>query len=369
VVSMILLFAGRSMGQADGCGTARDLRDGWIRASAIDTDIDERRMCGLDGFIAQWPRANIHGVVVARHERIVFERYYAGNDERWGVPVGHVRFGPDVKHDLRSISKSVTSLLVGIAFGEGRFPSLDASVIDYFPEHGALKTADKAKLTFRHLLMMAAGLEWDESLPYTDPRNSEIRMINAGDPVGFVLRQPMRSPPGTIFSYNGGATTVLGAALERATRSRIEDYARDRLFRPLGITDFEWVRMPNGMTAMASGLRLRPRDTAKLGRLLLTQGSWNGRQVVPPSWIAESTQPRMAVDSFFRYGYQWWNATSRMAGKQYPWFAGVGWGGQRLFAQPDLDLVVMINGGHYGDPLQNVIPLAIYTQFILPAVR
>jgi CubicO group peptidase (beta-lactamase class C family) len=76
------------------------------------------------------------------------------------------------------------------------------------------------------------------------------------------------------------------------------------------------ISMPTGMTAMASGLRLRPRDTAKLGRLLLTQGSWKGRQVAPASWIAESTQPRMAVDSFFRYGYQWWNATSRMAGQQ-----------------------------------------------------
>jgi CubicO group peptidase (beta-lactamase class C family) len=274
-----------------------------------------------------------------------------------------------VKHDLRSITKSVTSLLVGIAAAEGRFPPLDSSVYDFFPEYRSLKTADKAGMTFRHLLTMAAGLDWDESLPYTDQRNSEIRMIHSSDPVGFVLKQPMRSPPGTVFSYNGGATTVLGAAVERATRSRIEDYARDRLFRPLGISDVEWVRMPEGMTSTASGLRLRPRDTAKLGRLLLAGGNWNGRQVVPAAWIAESIQPRIRVDSFFEYGYQWWHAQSRMGGRQYPWTAGVGWGGQRLFAQPDLDLVVVVSAGHYGEALQNVIPLAIYTQFVLPAVR
>lgn len=368
-VALIVGLARGPAAQGDGCGATRDLRDGWIRASVRDSDIDTRRLCELDQFIANWPRANVHGVVVARHGRIVFERYYAGDDERWGVPIGHVRFAADVKHDLRSITKSVTSLLVGIAVSEGRFPPLDSPVLDYFPEYRSLKTPDKAGLTFRHLLMMAAGLEWDETLPYTHPRNSEIQMINSGDPVGFVLKQPMRNPPGTVFGYNGGATTVLGAAIERATRSRIEDYARDRLFRPLGISDTEWVRMPNGMTSTASGLRLRPRDTAKLGKLLLAQGNWDGRQVVPSAWIAESIQPRLRVDSFFRYGYQWWHASSQMAGRSYPWTAGVGWGGQRLFAQPDLDLVVMVSAGHYGDALQNVIPLAIYTQLVLPAVR
>ena len=364
-----LTFSQGPAAQTDGCGAPRDLRDGWTRTSAGEADFDDKRMCGLDRFIAQWPGANIHGVVVARHGQIAFERYYAGNDEHWGVPIGRVRFTPDVKHDLRSITKSVTSLLVGIAASEGRFPPLDSSVYDYFPEHRSLRTPDKAALTFRHLLMMAAGLDWDENLPYTHPRNSEIQMLNSSDPVGFVLKQPMRNPPGTAFSYNGGATTVLGAALERATRSRIEDFARDRLFKPLGISDTEWVRMPNGMTSTASGLRLRPRDTAKLGKLLLAQGNWNGRQVVPAAWIAESTQPRLDVDFFFKYGYQWWSATSRMAGRAYPWTAGVGWGGQRLFAQPDLDLVVMVSAGHYGEALQNVIPLAIYTQFVLPAVR
>jgi len=162
---------------------------------------------------------------------------------------------------------------------------------------------------------------------------------------------------------------VLGAALERGVRSRMEDYARERLFRPLAITDTEWVRMPNGLTSAASGLRMRPRDIAKLGKLLLNDGTADGRRIVPAGWVAQSIQPHRPVDAFFSYGYQWWTATSRMGASSYPWSAGVGYGGQRLFAQPDLDLIVVITAGHYGDPLQNVIPLAIFTQFILPAVR
>ena len=360
---------GRPAAQNAFCGAAVELRDGWTRTGAGEAGLDQRALCGLDQFIARWPRANIHSVVIARHGHIAFERYYAGNDEHWGTPVGSVRFAADVKHDLRSITKSVVSLLVGIAAGEGRFPALDSSVLDFFPEYRSLRTPAKAALTFRHLLTMSAGLEWDESLLYNDPRNSEIRMIASSDPVGFVLKQPLATTPGSTFNYNGGATTVLGAALERGVRSRMEDYARERLFRPLAITDTEWVRMPNGLTSAASGLRMRPRDIAKLGKLLLNDGTADGRRIVPAGWVAQSIQPHRPVDAFFSYGYQWWTATSRMGASSYPWSAGVGYGGQRLFAQPDLDLIVVITAGHYGDPLQNVIPLAIFTQFILPAVR
>jgi CubicO group peptidase (beta-lactamase class C family) len=361
--------SGRPAAQDVACGAAVQMRDGWSIASAGEAGLDERALCGLDNFIARWPRANIHGVVIARHGRLAFERYYAGNDEHWGTPVGTVRFAADVKHDLRSITKSVVSLLIGIAASEGRFPPLDSPVLDFFPEYQSLRTPAKAALTFRHLLTMSAGLEWDESLAYSDPRNSEIRMIASSDPVGFVLKQPLATAPGSAFRYSGGATTVLGAALERSTRTRMEDYAKERLFRPLAIDDTEWVRMPNGMTSAASGLRMRPRDIAKLGKLLLNDGTADGRRIIPRGWVVQSIQSHRPVDAFFSYGYQWWTASSRMGASSYPWSAGVGYGGQRLFAQPDLDLIVVITAGHYGDALQNVIPLAIFTQFILPATR
>lgn len=128
-----LLLATPAFAQEANCGKPTALGDGWAIATPEEAEIDPAALCGLDKFIAQWPQANIHSVVVARRGKLVMERYYKGEDERWGSPQGSVTFAADVKHDLRSISKSVTSLLVGIALGEGKFPRLNSPVIDAFP--------------------------------------------------------------------------------------------------------------------------------------------------------------------------------------------------------------------------------------------
>jgi CubicO group peptidase (beta-lactamase class C family) len=350
------------------CGTPAALDDGWTIARPEASGFDPTRLCELDDFLAQWPARNIHAVVVVRHGKLVMERYFKGADERWGRPLGVVEYGPEVKHDLRSISKSVVSLLVGIASGEGKFPDLDSPVFGQFPEFAALKTAGKAEITLRQLLTMSSGLAWDEARPYSDPANSERRLIDAVDPVRYVLEQPMAALPGEFYNYNGGGTTLLAAVLTKSTGHSLVDYAREKLFGPLGITDFEWIDMPaSGLPAAASGLRLRPRDTAKLGQLLLADGAWNGKQVLPKGWAAESIKPRINGDGLYFYGYQWWLGRSMLRGRNLLWTAGVGYGGQRLFIQPDLDLVVMVNAGHYASPLQGVIPLAVFNRWVLPA--
>lgn len=350
------------------CGTPAALDDGWTIARPEESGFDPTRLCELDDFLAQWPARNIHAVVVVRHGKLVMERYFKGADERWGRPLGIVEYGPEVKHDLRSISKSVVSLLVGIARGEGKFPDLDSPVLGQFPEFAVLKTAGKAEITLRQLLTMSSGLAWDEARPYSDPANSERRLIDAADPVRYVLGQPMAALPGEFYNYNGGGTTLLAAVLAKSTGRQLVDYAREKLFGPLGITDFEWVDMPaSGLPAATSGLRLRPRDTAKLGQLLLADGVWNGKQVLPKGWAAESIKPRINGDGLYFYGYQWWLGRSMLRGRNLLWTAGVGYGGQRLFIQPDLDLVVMVNAGHYASYLQGVIPLAIFNRWVLPA--
>ena len=134
------------------CGAPVALNDGWTLAAQAEVGLDAAKLCELDSFIAQWPEANIHAVVVVRNGKLVMERYFAGEDERWGDKLGRVTYGPEVKHDLRSISKSVTSLLVGIALGEGKFPALDSSVFDAFPDYADLRTPEKARITFRDLL-------------------------------------------------------------------------------------------------------------------------------------------------------------------------------------------------------------------------
>jgi CubicO group peptidase (beta-lactamase class C family) len=351
------------------CGAPVANGDGWSIAPPDSVGMDTAQLCKLDDFLGQWKDANIHAVVVARGGQLVMERYYTGVDERLGVPLGKVAYGPDVKHDLRSITKSVTSLLIGIALAQGRFPDLDSPVIDQFPEYASLRTADTARITLRHLLTMSSGLKWNESLPYSDPANSERQMIAAADPLKYVLEQPVITPPGSVYNYNGGNTTLLGAVLAKSTGQAIDVYAKDNLFGPLGITDVEWVKLSNGQPAPASGLRMRPRDAAKLGQLMISDGVWNSTQVLPPGWTGTSMKPRINGEGLYYYGYQWWLGRTMRRETSVHWAAGVGWGGQRLYSVPDLDLVVMITAGHYGGPLQSIIPFGILTRVVMPAVN
>jgi CubicO group peptidase (beta-lactamase class C family) len=343
------------------------LDDGWVVATPSDVGLDAARLSGLDAFLTHWPRRNVHAVVIVRRGKLVFERYYRGRERRWmewGTPV---QFSPETKHDIRSISKSVTSLLIGIAVSEDTFPPLTSPVIDYFPEYADLRTTSNAQITFEHLLTMSHGLRWDESPAWKSQANNERRLLEAKDPYRYVLEQPMALPPGLSFNYSGGATSLLGAALARCTGKRIDAFAREKLFEPLGITDVEWLSFTGSAELAAfAGLRLRPRDLAKLGQLVNANGRWNGTQTVPAWWISESTKPRINAEGqgALYYGYHWWLGRSLFKGHDLTWTAGFGSGGQRLFIVPELDLVVVVNAFDH----RYSIPLAILNRFVLPAV-
>lgn len=334
------------------------------------TGFDPDKLCALDKFIGQLPGARIHGVVVVRHGKLVMEHYYKGYLPPGSGNTEQISFGPTVKHAIMSISKSVISLLVGIAQGEGKFPDLSAPVFDHLPlEYATLRTPENARITIRDLLTMSSGLEWNELRPpYTDPKNIAVRMLTAPDPYRIVLQRPATLKPGEIFNYSSGDTELLGLLLARSVGRSVDAYAVDKLFSPLGITDVDWWRMRSGPPFAAGGLRLRPRDLAKLGQLLLTDGQWNGQQIIPKGWVAESTKPRLKAYQL-RYGYQWWLGQTSLKDRDLPWIVGMGYGDQRLFVQPDLDLVVAATGGAYDDPQQRgAFPYAIFAQHVLPAI-
>jgi CubicO group peptidase (beta-lactamase class C family) len=199
------------------CPTPDALKDGWTVGSPTEVGIDRDALCGLDAFIAHLPQPNIHAVVVARHGKLVAERYYSGVDQRGLQPAGMVQFRSDVKHDLRAMTEGVVSLLVGIAIGEGKFPSLDTPVMDLFPQYAALRTPAKAAITWRQVLTMSSGLGWNEQIAYENPTNSANLLNASADPTRFVLEQPMWGPAGTYFLYSSGSTTLLMAALTKAT--------------------------------------------------------------------------------------------------------------------------------------------------------
>ncbi len=276
-------------------------------------------------------------------------------------------FGPASLHDQRSISKSVVSLLYGIALGEGSVPAPEAPLLAAFPEHSDL-AADPARagLTVHHALAMTMGTEWDEDAPYGEDANSETAMNRAPDSLRFALDRPMVSTPGETWKYNGGATTILAELIERGTGMALTDFAREALFAPLGIERFEWTTDYYGKPYAHSGLRLAPRDAAKLGVLVLQDGRWNGEQVVPADWIAASTARQAEAGYGCGYGYQWWLCTTDTG---HATVEGSGWGGQILLIQRDLGIVLMVNAGLYGDPDAWMRAYALFDEVVVPALE
>ena len=333
---------------ADRCAPA-DIGDGWTIADAAQHGFDADALCsaitrGVD------PTSNTHAIVVERGGRLIAESYFSGDDRPTGsVSARPTSFQPTTLHDLQSISKSVVSLLVGIALAERRITSLDTPVLDYFPEYADLRTPERASITLQHLLTMTAGFEWDESGSYARPGNDASRMRFAADRFRFVLGREIVAAPGSRFVYNSGATTLLGEVLERTTGMPIAEYASQKLFKPLGIVDVAWRKFADGKAAAAGGLRMRPRDLAKIGRLLLAGGRWQGVQLVPTDWVATALRGQVAVSDRIRYGYQFWSGNVRHGGASLPWRAGFGNGGQRLFMVPALDLVVVVMTGRYNE--------------------
>lgn len=245
-----------------GCTACASVGQGG--ASSTGTGLAEDLGERLDQGVQSGELANLHAVVVMRHGRLALERYFEGEDERWGEPLGKVAFNADSLHDVRSVSKSVVGLLYGMALAEGKVPALDTPLVQAFPAYSDL-AADEGRrgILISHALGMTMGLQWDEDLPYSDPRNSEIAMERSSDRYRYVLEQPIVAPPGERWCYSGGATALLGHLIAQGSGMPLLDYARHKLFAPLGIDQAEWTPGTNGEAAAASGLRLRARDLAR----------------------------------------------------------------------------------------------------------
>lgn len=311
---------------------------------------------------------DLHAVVVARNGRVVLERRFDGDDEAWGRPLGRVAHSPDTLHDLRSVTKSVVcGLLYGIALARGLVPPPETPLRDVFPEVTALAAPDRVGLKIVHALTMTLGLAWDESLPYTDPRNSEIAMEAAPDRLAFVLSQPVVHPPGTQWIYGGGATALVGALISRGTGRSLQDFAREALFSPLGIERFEWHAGRDGVASAASGLRLTARDLVRLGELLLARGRGpDGTEIVPAALVDAALEPAATVEPGLDYGFGWFlGAVPALGGGPRPWAGGFGNGGQRLFVMPEAGVSAAIFSGAYNAPDAWVTPTRIWREIVL----
>ncbi|MEV0968350.1 serine hydrolase domain-containing protein [Microtetraspora glauca] len=291
---------------------------------------------------------DLHGVVAVRDGRVILEYYGEGVDFRLNESLGRVRFTPETPHDVRSVTKSVVGLLYGIALADGRVPEPHEPLLRHFPEYPDLAgDPRRAALTVGHALTMTLGFEWNENVPYTSAANSEIAMELAPDRFRYILERPIVAEPGTRWSYCGGASALVARLIEKGTGSALADYARARLFEPLGIGRFEWATGDDGTALAASGLRLAPRDLLAVARLVLDGGGG----IVPASWLAAALRPHVPISEGRHYGYQWYIGDT--------WVGAFGNGGQRIYVAPALNLAVAVTAGQYDLPDQPTATVVI----------
>lgn len=288
----------------------------------------------------------IDSVLIVRQGRLVLEAYV-------------YPFRKDLRHDLYSCTKTVTSMLVGIAIGDGAIAGVEAPVLGFFPER-TINNLDgrKRSLRLEHLLTMSSGFEWEErGVPHWVSGNSGSRMAYSSDPVQLVLDTPMAAKPGTRFSYNTGNSQLLSTIVEKSTGMDVLSFARERLFTPVGITEVSWKKDRAGSYAGGGGLQMKPRDLARLGELYLRGGVWEGRRVVPEAWVRESVRPRIDASEDMRYGYHWWIPVDGV-------YAARGFGDQMLWVVPEQQMVIVMTAGSARPLTRNLAEL-----FILPAVK
>lgn len=325
-----LLTALALTGIAAACGDAPvgpstweevDLAAPWrsVEPAALALDAD-----GLER-VAESAAAleRMRSLVVVREGRIVLERYFRG-------------FGPDSLADVRSVTKSVVSILTGIAHEQGTLSSLDLTLGELLPPELGTPSADQSRITVRHLLTMSGGFQWDESgvTEYNNWRRS-------GDFIGYLLDRPLVTAPGTEFEYNTAAVHLLSVLVERSVGVSLELLGDVSLFGPLGIAVRRWEPMSDGTVNGGAGLDLRPRDLARLGQLFLQRGRSGGRRIVSEGWVDLTTAPAWAWStqlgrvSSLTYGHLWWVDRDRDA------FFAWGYGGQFVYVAPRRALVVV----------------------------
>ena len=335
--------------------------DGWVVAKPTEAGLDPQALSELVGKTDTGWIPNVHALLIEHEGRLVFERYWPGEDESPTGPLGYVEHGPGTRHDIRSISKSVTSLLLGIALGDSAEDALARPIASFFPDRKGLGSGLDA-VTLHHVLTMTAGLAWNEMIiPYSDDRNDFERLVTTDDPVGFVLAKEPRDTPGIRWNYNSGLTDLTAGVIENLTGKPLADYADEVLFGPLGITDYEWLRPAawpsDSFPSAGAGLRMRARDLAKIASLILHDGKWQGRQVVPADWVKASTTRYVedfpwSFGGVYGYGYFWYPGTindgrATIHGSRV--IRAIGFGNQGVFVLPDAGLAITVFAGNYDD--------------------
>jgi CubicO group peptidase (beta-lactamase class C family) len=343
--------------------------DGWSTASLADSGLSEKPLAELVQAIENADPAdnpiNIDSLLIARHGKLTLEEYFHG-------------FDGERPHDLRSAGKTLAPVLLGIARDRGAEVNPASPLYSFFPEYKPFANWDgrKAKMTVRDVMTMASGLACDDNDDDSPGNEDNMQSQNQRpDWYKYTLDLPMAAEPGgTRAIYCSADLNLVGGVVRHVTQRWLPEFFEMNFARPLGIERYYLNLMPTGEAYTGGGQYLLPRDQLKLGQVYLDGGLWNGERLVSKEWVAESTAkhstfaPNIKNEPEHDYGYGWHERNFIKVGdRTYRDYVAVGNGGQLVIVIPDLDMVVGINGGSYGDFRWYRWELDLLPRYIVPA--
>lgn len=354
-----------------------NINDGFEVGSLAEVNVDPALPEKAVNDIRRGKYREVHSILVFKDGKLVFEEYFDGHVFNYDSTNHHgelVTFDGTMLHDVMSVTKSITSICIGIAVDKGFIKSVDESIFEYLPDHQHLQTDGKDKIAIEHLLTMTSGLEWNEwALPYANKNNDAVAIYYAEDPVTFILSKPLNGEPGRSFNYAGGNNILLGEILRNATKMNIDEFSGTYLFGPLGIEPYYWTQYRNGVIDAAGSLRIEPRDMVKIGVTFLNKGVWKGKRIISEDWV-EKSAVSYPGNSWMNdwddhygmrgYSYSWWTHTFVKSGKKIDMYYAGGWGGQYIMVIPALNAVAVFTGGNYTTFRP---PFEILKTYIVPA--
>jgi CubicO group peptidase (beta-lactamase class C family) len=331
-----------------------DINDGIETESMYKTDIDYKIIIELIENIKTGGYKNIHSLLIVKDGKLIIEEYFHG-------------FHQNKVHEIRSASKSIGSILTGIAIDKGFIKNADEKIYPYFKNYTLeTKWGSLAKdVSIKSLLTMTSGYKCDDhSLPSFQ---CETAMYKSNDWVEYALNLAMEYKPLEHFAYNSTSLILVSEIISKTSTMPIPDFADTYLFKPLGINEFHWGFSPKKRAFIAGNSKMKPRDMLKIGLLMLNNGKWGNRQIISEKWIKESTTNHINPKNHKNYGYLWWLG-SHVFGKQIIkgyWAAGNG--GNYIFVCPKLNLVAVFTGGNYSNILE-IQPLGMMINYIIPSI-
>ena len=306
---------------------------------------------------------NIHSILVSKDNKLIVEKYFDG-------------YSRDLLHSIRSISKCITAILLGIAVDKGFINDINEGIFNYLPDYQHLKNEENEKITIHHLASMSAGLEWREAdISYENENNDETSMYADGDWVGYTLRKRLVSEPGEVFNYSGGVSNVLAAVIQEAVEMPLDQFAEKNLFEPLGIDEYIWRKNRDSTLVSANaGLSIKPRDMIKVGTMLLNKGMWNGNRILSQEWVnsLSSTQVEGGPLGPFTLGYGYMVLVVKKGPDFFPdlkGYAATGNGGQIIWVLPEKNTVFVMTGGNYNSELSQTQPIEIVMKYLYPSLK